>query len=145
MMLLLAGCFLPRPVPKPLPANPDYGAAPPANYKDMIQSKLDKSFFSNILFGSKNSTYDFFPPVKGHTDANLIIGARQTFGWVVCGTLYRQEKYAGYPTFDGPIPFYVLFKDGKIVEQLVGQTTANHTIPHSINDDVKKVCSRVDK
>ena len=143
-LLFLIGCF-PPPAPQTLPMNPDYGPPPPKNYKTMIQSELSGTFNSNVFFGSKNAAYAFYPPIKGHTDNSYILSTNQTFGWVVCGTLYRKERFSGYPVFDGPMPFYALFKDGKIAETLVGQTTYDHTVPHILNDDVKKVCSRREK
>ena len=143
--LLLTGCGFPPPTALQLPANPDYGPPPPQNYKEMVQSELSGSFVTNVLWGSAASSYEFYPPAKGYTEANHMVGVNQTFGWVVCGTLYRKERYSAYPVYDGPLPFYALFKDGKIAEKLIGQTTYEHTVPHILNDDVKKVCARAGK
>ena len=131
--------------PQSQSASDSYGPPPPQNYKEMIQSDLTQSFITNILFGSRDSTYEFNLPVKTHTEDSHVLGTERTFGWAVCGNLYRKERLAGYATYDGPIPFYVLFKDGKIAERLVGQTTYDHTVGHSLNDDIKQVCERKQK
>jgi hypothetical protein len=140
--LLLAGCFMPPPKPQAVPFRPDYGPPPPKNYKEMIHAELSPSFFGNVIFGSTDGEYDFYPPVKGYTDASVITSTKQTFGWVVCGNMYRKERYSGYAVYDGPIPFYTLFKDGKIAEKLVGHTTFDHSTPHRLHDMIKKVCLR---
>jgi len=143
-LFLLMGC-LPPPAPQELPLHPDYGPPPPQDYQQMIQAEFAPSFFSNVLFGSKPESYEFSQPIKSYVEASRILTMPQTFGWAVCGTLVRREKYSGYPRFDGPIPFYALFKNGKIVEKLIGQTTYDHTVPHILNEDIKKVCTRTIK
>jgi hypothetical protein len=144
-LLLLGGCFMPPPAPAPLPKNPDYGPPPPEAHQSMIRAELEKQFTTDLFIGSKPAQYMFWPPMKGHTDADYIKGLDQTFGWVVCGTFHRVENYAGYGRDNGPIPFFVLFKNGKIAERLIGHTTYDRSVPHALNDEIKKVCGRRDQ
>ena len=140
-LFLLMGC-LPPPAPQEMPAHPEYGPPPPPDYKEMIQLDFAPSFVTDVIFGSKSDSYEFFAPAKSYVEASRILSMPQTFGWVVCGTLYRKERFSGYPRYDGPIPFYALFKNGRIVARLVGQTTYDHSTPHILNDDIRKVCER---
>jgi hypothetical protein len=142
-LFLLAGCLPPpQQQHQQMSAHPGYGPPPPSNYQEMIQSDLAPSFMTNVFSGSEPDSYEFYPPVKGYVEDNHVLGTKEAYGWVVCGTLTRRERYSGYPRYDGPILFYALFRDGRIVDSLVGQTTYDHTVPHKLNDDVKKVCSR---
>jgi hypothetical protein len=138
---LLMGC-LPPPAPQPIPANPDYGPPPPANYRQLIKADLGDAFWTNVIVGSKPVEYAYYEPRKAYVEANHELGMNQTFGWVVCGTTTRRELYSGYSRYDGPIPFYVLFKNGKVAYHLIGQTTYDHSTEHMLNNDIKKVCTR---
>jgi hypothetical protein len=144
-LVLLTACLPPpqRPYERSyLSGYAEYGPPPPDNYKEMIQSNLSPSFVTDVIFGSKSVEYEFYPPVKGWVESSRVLGTKNTFGWVVCGTLTRKERFSGYPRYDGPIRFYALFKNGKIVDRLVGQSTYDHTTQHELNDDIKAVCSR---
>lgn len=140
-LFLLVGC-LPPPAPQQIPAIPDYGPPPPSNYQELIKNDFAPTFWTNVINGSKPDDYTFNEPKKGYVEASRILGMKQTFGWVVCGTLTRKERYSGYPRYDGPIEFYALIKNGKVVDHLIGHTTYDHTTQHLLNDDVMKVCAR---
>lgn len=118
----------------------EYGPPPPANYKQMIEKELDKGFVTNVLFGSRQPRYEYRTPLQGHTSTYRVAGVGETYGWVVCGNLYRKERFAGYATYDGPLPFFVLFREGRIRERLIGQTAYNRTVPHRVNDIIKETC-----
>jgi len=132
--LLLAACA--TPLTNEAVTNADYGPPPSGDYQDMI--KMD---FAGPFIDYKSSVYTFDAPVKGYTTRNRVGNVRPGFGWVVCGTVSRKPVLSAYVGLHKPAPFFALFKDGMIVEKLVGQPRDNrHKSTYRINSIVSDVC-----
>ena len=68
-----------------------------------------------------------------------MFATQQRFGWRVCGTVNSKKRFGGYV---GRVPFFVLFRDGRIVESLVGKITDNRYSINLINSAIDEACQR---
>ena len=114
-----------------------YGPPPPKDYKREIKMAFAKTFLE-----VKAPIYKFDPPMTGHASQNRTIAIKDMYGWVVCGTVNgRQGGLAGYATYAGPVPFFVIFKNGKIVEQLIGQASDDAYVYNRYNGVIEQTCA----
>ena len=90
----------------------DYGAKP-SDYERKIKKE-----FSSVLIDPTSPLYSFELPKKGYILTSPLDGSKPTFGWKVCGTINSKNRMGGYT---GSVPFYTLFRNGKIVYYDVGQ------------------------
>ena len=118
--IVLTGCSMP--VSEEKIAAADYGPRPPANYRTIIRSEIGE-----MLIDPTSPIFEFDTPRRGYTKTSPMFGTQETFGWRVCGTVNSKNRYGGYV---GKVPYFVLFKDGQIVELLVGKITDN---PYGLN------------
>lgn len=137
-IVVLSGCMS---TSSSMLAETDYGPPPPDNYKAVIEEALGPSFVEKALLGVRHPAYEYRAPVKGHTNTHWLAGVRKTYGWVVCGYAYESQRLASYATEAGPVPFFVIFREGQIAEKLVGHNTHDDVVPpRRLNDIVRKVC-----
>lgn len=132
-VLVLSGCA--KPIPPDVLANADYGPPPPASHQDTI-----KDAFAPLLIDPTSPLYTFNEPSKGYTERTPKYGFDNTFGWRVCGTINSKNRMGGYT---GKAPFFTLFKDGKMVSQLLGEVPSQDMYAISfVNRTVHDLCAR---
>ena len=108
----------------------DYGKAPSKEYATLI-----KNYFAPILVDPTAPIYTFGSPQKGW-DARLGgDSSHPVFGWQVCGTVNSKNRMGGYA---GSVPYLVFFRDGKIVDFLMGESNSYS----AMNDLIHNVCIR---
>jgi hypothetical protein len=134
LMPLLAGC---APGMKPEIVRPgDYGPPPPGDYQERIKADFASRFADN-----DSSIFVFEIPEKGFTGRSRVGNMRELYGWVVCGTVDRRKRLGGYEGYSGPVPFYVMFRNGIIVQRLMGRAPDNeYRMNYAVNSMVRKVC-----
>ncbi len=123
----------------------NYESPLPENYREIIKEDFSADFSSNMFFGSTAPVYQFSPPIKGHTEENRRFHTKRVSGWVVCGTMDRKKKLGGYSGYSGPVPFYVLFKDGRIAAKLVGQSPHDEDSVTRSNEEITRTCAGAEK
>jgi hypothetical protein len=125
--------------------NDIYGPPPPQDYKSIVKEELSGDFFTNMVFGSTAPIFEFAPPVKARTQESRLLNTRQVAGWAVCGTIDRKDKFGGYAAYSGRVPFFVLFKNGRIVGKLIGQRPADDDDLGRANPQIAHVCAGTEK
>lgn len=124
------GCATPLSSEKILSA--DYGAPPPENYDAMV-----KEFIGARLIDPTAPLYEIGQPAKGFTRESLMFDTKENFGWRVCGTVNSKNRYGGYT---GKAPFFTLFKNGQIVEFIIGD--AGKSMNSLDNEAIQQACTR---
>jgi len=109
--------------------NNAYYGEMPYNYNEQIKNRI-----GNKLIDPYSAYYNIRYPKKGHTKKSLIFNTKESFGWVVCGTVNSKNRLGGYV---GDIPFFTLFKNGEIETLIMGKV--NSTI---INSSIENACNR---
>jgi hypothetical protein len=132
VVIALTGCA--TPIPPEVIAHANYGAPPPKNYREMIKKE-----FSHTLIDPTSPLYEFSRPVKGYTRQSPMFNTQQVFGWQVCGTVNAKNRFGGYV---GAVPFFVLFKNGVIIEHLVGEIPDNQYGISVLNSAINSACQR---
>lgn len=133
-LFLLTGCATPI-SPETL-ANADYGSPPPKNYKELIKKEI-----SPALLDPYSAHYEFSSPSKGYTRNAPMWGTTEMFGWKVCGTINAKNRFGAYV---GSTPFFVLFKNGRVAEKLVGQPPSmdDSGLENMSNMNINSACGR---
>lgn len=132
MALALAGCA--RGLPPEEVAKADFGPKPPANYQELIKADI-----APLLVDPTAPLYTFTEPGRGYFRRGR---EPMIFGWKVCGTLNSKNQMGGY---SGPIPFFTLIRDGKVVVHNVGeQVRAGLYGVSFVNKWIVETCNRVD-
>jgi len=130
--LLLTGCATPI-SPETL-AHANYGSPPPKNYKELIKKEI-----SPALLDPYSAQYEFSSPSKGYTRNAPVWGTTEMFGWKVCGTVNAKNRFGAYV---GTTPFFILFKNGRIAEKLVGNppNADDAVIENMSNVNIRNAC-----
>lgn len=131
--LLLSGCV--KPIHREVLATADYGPPPPEDYKRLVKIDMQK-----VLVDAVDPIYVFDPPMKGYTIRQRRLSTMQMYGWLICGTVNGKPSLSGYAGYTGPLPFFVMFKNGKIVEKMIGQKVEDDYGVNRFNAAIDQVC-----
>ncbi len=132
--LLLMGCL--RPMTSGV-INRDYGSPPPVNHQEMIK----ENFAQDIFNPPASAIYTFDAPLQTRIKSTRWGNVREKSGWIVCGTIDSRHGKGGYSKHTGPVPFFVIFKNGIITDKLAGYPTdPNYSTDHRITAVVTEAC-----
>ncbi len=120
-------------IPPEVIANANYGAAPSANYQNLIKEHISAS-----LIDPTSPLFTFDTPRKGYTKEGGAFNTDELFGWRVCGSVNAKNRFGGYT---GRVPYFALFKNQRLVKVIVGEIPDRYGIS-LINSAIEVGCSR---
>ena len=126
--LTLAGCVT-APTPE-MVANANYGARPPATYKQLIQDDVNAR-----LIDPTSPLYTFENPMKGYI---MVTPKTPHFGWLVCGTVNSKNRMGGYA---GKVPYYGFFREGELIAVKIGENPTGEYGFSYVNGLVNSACN----
>lgn len=122
------------PIPQEKIENADYGSPPPENYQDLIKTNISRE-----LIDPTAPIFEFGKPAKGYIKHSDLFETSEMFGWRVCGTVNSKNRLGGYV---GAVPYIVLFKNGRIAQQVIGESAGTRNGFSIANIGIKEACQR---